>query len=94
MQHHFTIGAQEQHQVSINYDPLWGKFEIRVDTWIAVNDWILFGFELTRTWNLWVGVHEKHHLCIQKTRPILLPAFKPHSYRIWIDNVLVHQFDA
>lgn len=94
MQHYFTVGNYEKHQVAINYEPFWGRFEIRVDSWTAISEWIMVDFQITRTWNLWIGVNEKHHLCIQKSRPMFLPHFKPHNYRIWIDNVLVHQFDA
>lgn len=94
MQHFFTLGISEKHNVQLIYEPFWGKFEIRIDTWPAVSEHLIFGFQLTRTWNLWVGVHEKHQLSIQKTRPMFFPAFQPHNYRIWVDNILVHQFDA
>jgi hypothetical protein len=94
MQHHFSIGLQEKHNVSIYFDPFWGKFEIKVDNWPAVTKWIIFGFGLTRTFDLWVGIQEKHFLRIEKTRPLLFPAFQAHTYRIYVDGVLVQQMDA
>jgi hypothetical protein len=94
MQHFFQLGVHEKHQVQINYDSFWGKFEVRVDNFVAISEWILFGFQFTRTWNIVVGINERHALCIQKTRPMFFPAFQAHNYRIWVDNVLVHQFDA
>jgi hypothetical protein len=94
MQHFFTLGIREIHQVEIRFERFFGKFEIRVDTWPAVSEHILFGFELTRTWNIWVGIHEKHLLPVQKTRPAFAPAFRPHTWRIYVDNILVNQFDA
>lgn len=94
MEHHFTIGYQEQHAVSIYYDRFWGKFEICVDGYTAIHQWLIFGFELTRSFPLWIGVNEKHYLVVQKTRPLLMPYLQPHTYRIWIDHVLVHEFQA
>ena len=94
MQHHFAIGIQERHNVSIYFDQFWGKIEIKVDNMTAISNWLIFSFGLTKTWELWVGVQEKHFMRIEKTRPLLFAAFQPHTYRIFIDGVLVQQLDA
>jgi hypothetical protein len=94
MQHAFTIGHHEKHVVLISDDKFWGSFRVTIDNYIAIDNTFVLSFNLTRTWNLTVGVNERHALCIQKTRPMFFPYFKPHQYRIWVDNILVHQFEA
>jgi hypothetical protein len=94
MQHHFSIGIQERHNVSVSFDQFWGKFEIKVDNIPAITNWLIFSFGLTKTWDLWVGIQEKHFLRIEKTRPLLFAAFQPHTYRFFIDGVLVQQLEA
>lgn len=94
MQHHFALGIQERHNVSIYFDQFWGKFEIKVDNMPAISNWLIFSFGLTKSWELWVGVYEKHFLRVEKTRPLFFAGFQPHTYRFFVDGILVQQLEA
>lgn len=94
MHHVFNIGTTEIHQVDIRFDQFWGKFQILVDGIVAVDRLFLFDFSFSRDFDLWVGIHEKHHVRINKTRPVFFAGFQPHTYTIHIDGVMVNRFDA
>lgn len=94
MHHIFNVGVTEIHQVDIRYDQFWGKFQIFVDGVLAIDRLFMFDFSTTRDFDLWVGIHERHHVRINKTRPLFFPGFQPHTYTIIIDGVLVNKFDA
>ncbi len=94
MQHSFTIGVHEKHVVQVSFDQFWGKFEVRVDGMTIRKDLLIFSFAITKNWDFWVGMHERHFVRIQKERPVLFAAFSPHTYRIFINGVLVQQFEA
>lgn len=94
MHHVFNIGVTEVHQIDIRFDQFWGKFQIFVDGVVAVDRLFIFDFSTSRDFDLWVGVHEKHHVRINKTRPLFFAGFQPHTYTIMIDNVVVNRFDA
>ncbi len=46
---------------------------------------------LTAGWTLEVGQHEKHAVRIEKERPLLLAAVRPHRYRIFVDDEILHE---
>ena len=95
MKHAFTIGIQEQHTVSIEYDQIWmGRFEIKVDGATAISKLFMFDFKISRDFDLWVGYQEKHHIRINKTRPVFFAGLQPHTYTIWVDGVFANKFDA
>ena len=95
MNHVFTIGIQERHTIAIEYEQMWlGRFEIKVDGATAISRLFMFDFKFSRDFDLWVGIHEKHHIHINKTRPVFFAGFQPHTYTIWIDGIIVNKFDA
>lgn len=94
MHHVFNIGITEIHQLDIRYDQMWGKFRIYVDGIVAIDRLFMFDFKITRDFDLWVGVNERHHVRINKTRPVFFAGFSPHSYTIYIDGVMVNRFEA
>lgn len=47
--------------------------------------------ELTAGWTFEVGQHEKHTVRIEKERPVLLAALRPHRYRIFIDDEIAYE---
>lgn len=94
MHHVFNIGVTEVHQVDIRFDQFWGKFQIFVDGIPAIDRLLIFDFSFSRDFDLWIGVHEKHHVRINKTRPVFFAGFQPHTYSIYIDGVLVNKFDS
>jgi hypothetical protein len=46
-------------------------------------------FPLIRSWDLEVGEAEKHHVRIEKERPLLLAGFRAQKFRIYVDGELV-----
>lgn len=94
MQHHFAIGIHERHNVTVSFDQFWGKFEVHIDNMPVISKWLLFSFGLTHHWDFWVGVHEQHFVRVEKTRPLLFAGFSAQTYRIFIDGILVQQFEA
>jgi len=48
---------------------------------------VSFSSPLTKVWRQQVAGHE---LSIEKLRPRLLPAFRPHEYRVFIDGQIVY----
>jgi hypothetical protein len=94
MHHIFSIGNSEKHLIDMSYDQFWGRFEIKVDNITAISRLFMFDFAFTRDFDLWVGVNEKHHLRINKTRPTFFAGFRPHTYMIYIDGVMVNRFEA
>lgn len=94
MQHTFSIGFQERHTIDVRFDQFWGKFEVYVDGIKAINRLFIFDFSFSRDFDLWVGIHEKHHVRINKSRPVFFAGFQPHTYTIWIDGVMANRFEA
>jgi hypothetical protein len=50
-----------------------------------------FSFKTLRRYVFTVGELEKHHVVIEKERPLLLAGLRPQTYRIFVDGVLCHQ---
>jgi hypothetical protein len=48
--------------------------------------------ELTTGWSFEVGDQERHLVHIQKERPLVLAAFRPHTYRVFVDDEYVEEF--
>ena len=42
-----------------------------------------------RSWDFELGETEKHHIRIEKERPFLLAAFRPHTFRVYVDGVML-----
>jgi hypothetical protein len=47
--------------------------------------------DLTVGWTFEVGQVEKHDVRIEKERPVLLAALRPHTYRVFVDDELTHE---
>jgi hypothetical protein len=47
--------------------------------------------DLTVGWTFEVGQTEQHMVRIEKERPLLLAAVRPHRYRIFVDDELVQE---
>ncbi len=47
--------------------------------------------ELTAGWTFEVGQSEKHAVRIEKERPLLLAAVRPHRYRIFVDDEIAYE---
>jgi hypothetical protein len=50
------------------------------------------GFQMIRGWEFEVGRQEKHAIRIEKERPVILAALRPHIYRLFIDGQLASEY--
>jgi hypothetical protein len=48
--------------------------------------------QMIRGWEFEVGGEEKHAIRIEKERPVILAAIRPHIYRLFIDGQLANEF--
>ena len=49
------------------------------------------GLPMTRGWQFEVGDQEKHAIRIEKERPVVLAALRPHNYRLFVDGQLADE---
>jgi hypothetical protein len=94
MQFSFTVGVNEQHRVDFSFDQFIGNLEIKVDGQTAVKDFRLASLKLTKRYDLVVGINEKHHVTIEKTRKLFLAGIRPQQYRVFIDGRLVQTYEG
>jgi hypothetical protein len=47
--------------------------------------------ELIAGWSLEAGREERHAVHIQKERPLMLAALRPHTYRVFVDGQFVKE---
>jgi len=88
----FIVGQQEQHRVDFSFDQVIGNLEIKVDGETAAKDFRLASLKLTKRYEFIVGVNEKHHVAIEKTRKLFLAGLRPQRYRVFIDGQLVQTY--
>lgn len=50
--------------------------------------------QMIRGWEFEVGKQEKHAIRIEKERPVLLAALRPHLYRVFIDEQLASEYSG
>ena len=50
--------------------------------------------QMIRGWEFEVGEQEKHAIRIEKERPVILAAIRPHSYRLFIDGLLASEYSG
>ena len=46
---------------------------------------------LTAGWSFEIGHQERHVVYIQKERPQILAAFRPHTYRVFVDDQFLQE---
>ena len=88
----FTVGINEQHRVDFSFDQFIGNLEIKVDDQTAIKDFRIASLKLTKRYDFIVGVNEKHHVAIEKTRRLFLAGLRPQQYRVFIDGQLVQTY--
>jgi len=94
MQFSFTVGVNEQHRVDFSFDQFIGNLEIKVDGQTAVKDFRFASLKLTKRYDLVVGINEKHHVTIEKTRKLFLAGIRPQQYRVFINGRLVQTYEG
>ena len=50
--------------------------------------------QMIRGWGFEVGRKEKHAIRIEKERPVILAAIRPHIYRLFIDGQLASEYSG
>jgi len=60
----------------------------------ATEKWNLHGYEiqLIEKWNFEVGIIEKRFVKIEKERAKWLAGFRPHKYRVYVDDHLIKEY--
>jgi len=48
--------------------------------------------QMIRGWEFEVGEQERHAIRIEKERPLILAAVRPHIYRLFIDGQLANEY--
>lgn len=94
MQFSFTLGVNEQHRIDFSFDQFWGNLEIKVDGQTVIKDFRMLSLRLTKRYDFWVGIEEKHHVAIEKRRKLFLAGLQPMKYQIFIDGHLVQTYEG
>ena len=90
----FVVGTNEQHRIDFSFDQFIGNLEIKVDGQTALTDFRMFSLKLTKRYELMVGVHEKHHVAIEKKRKVFLAGVRAQQYRVFVDGHLVQTYEG
>lgn len=90
----FTVGVSEQHRIDFSFDQFIGDLEIKVDGLTAIKDFRMFSLNLTKRYELTVGVNERHHVAIEKVRKLFFAGLRPQQYRVFIDGHLVQTYEG
>ena len=99
MEFRFEIGTNERHQIIVQRNWFTGRLVISVDsqpvaTQSPFNPATHISVKLTKKYDFIVGNSEKHAVRIEKIRPLLFPAFRPHTYRVFVDDILFKEHQA
>ena len=94
MQFSFTVGINEQHRVDFSFDQVIGNLEIKVDGQTAIKDFRFASLKLTKRYEFIVGVNERHHVAIEKTRKLFFGGLRPQQYRVFIDGQLAQTYQG
>jgi hypothetical protein len=89
MQFRFDVGEQERHRVGFSFDQVWGPLRITVDGVPVVRRFLVFHLGRTRRYQFAVGDRERHTALIEMRRHLVFGAFRPWTYRIFVDGELV-----
>jgi len=85
----FDVGVTERHLVQFSFNKFWGNLSIKVDGANVVQTVRLGSIELVKRYEFVVGVHEQHHVRIEKHRQQLFAGFRPQPVYAYVDGQLV-----
>lgn len=99
MQFDFEVGDTEKHTVHFERDNFSGKMVTLVDNEVVTSNKVLaigthVSMKLTHPYSFSVGETEKHVVRIEHIRPLFFAAFRPHTYRIFVDDVLLKEYNG
>jgi hypothetical protein len=91
MKFSFEVGEQEKHTVDFSYDTASTNVQIHVDGVLVASDSSVISFQLVKRYEFTVGKEERHAVVIERERPLIFPAFRAKTYRVFIDGKQVAQ---
>lgn len=99
MEFGIEIGDSEKHQLTIKRNWFSGRMAISVDAKPVVtnspyNPATHVSLTLTHRYEFSVGNVEKHRLRVERERPLLFAGFRPHTYRVYVDDRLVTEIQS
>ena len=87
----FEVGFHEKHVVTVDYNQMVGLLSISVDNREVINDLRMFSLSLTKTYDFYVGVNERHAVRIEKIRKLFLAGLRKQKWRVYIDGQLMSE---
>ncbi|TVX96230.1 hypothetical protein [Cohnella terricola] len=94
MKFSFDVGINEKHRVDFSFNQFWGNLSICVNGKKLIKDFIIISVSLTKTYNLEIGVEERHKVKIEKTRKLFFAGLRKTKYKVYIDGVLTNEFEG
>lgn len=94
MQFSFEVGFEEKHQVSLDYNQMVGLLTISVDGQPVIQEKRMFSLSLVRKYEFEVGVHERHHVRIEKERKLFLAGVRNQKFRVYLDGQLIREHEG
>jgi len=90
------VGNQEKTRIEFYRNWWWGTTRITsngriVTTTPPCSLLTHFNLGLVKHYEFVVGEQEKHRVVIERERPLLLPGFRPHTYRVYLDKQLIEE---
>jgi hypothetical protein len=95
----FTIGTSETIDVVIETDRFTGRFTCTANGQVcAVRDVSVsgaqLGIRLKEVYTVAVGTTEKQLITIERRRPLLFAAIRPHEYTVTVDGKVVGEYQG
>jgi hypothetical protein len=90
----FQVGFQEKHVVTVDYNQMVGLISISVDNREVISELRMFSLSLVKAYEFDVGVHERHHVKIEKERKLFFAGLRKQKWRVYIDGQLMQEQDG
>jgi hypothetical protein len=88
----FEVGEAERHNVTFQFDQLWGPLKISVDGKRVVRKLGMFSLRRTNRYEFSVGSTEPHQVRIDKTRKALVGGFQAQECVTFVDGQEVGRY--
>ncbi len=96
MKFSFSVGDQEKHAITYNFNQLWGKLAVEVDgkNILETVQMLKSPLSTKQTTTFEVGDKEKHNIKIDKNMSPLFAGFFPCKYEVFVDEKLVNTYNG
>ncbi|OCB71834.1 hypothetical protein B0A79_14960 [Flavobacterium piscis] len=82
------VGEKEKQIISYSFNKFWGNVKIIVNGKKVKSDFRLYSTNLSKIYDFEVGTIEKHHIKIEKIRPLIMAGYRSNTYKIYVDEEL------